>query len=47
MAKIYANQGAANKAIKAYKLLSLKYPEKSIYFANQIKKLQERRKSTK
>ncbi len=47
MAKIYAKQGASNKAIKAYKLLSLKYPEKSIYFANQIKKLQERRKSTK
>ena len=47
IARIYAKQGATRKAIKAYKLLSLKYPEKSIYFAHQIKKLQDRRKSTK
>lgn len=47
MAKIYAMQGATRKAIKAYKLLSLKYPEKSIYFANQIKKLREAGKSKK
>lgn len=39
MAVIYARQGNMKKALKAYKLLSLKYPEKSIYFANQIKKL--------
>jgi hypothetical protein len=47
MAKIYAEQGQFAKAIKAYNVLSLKFPEKSVYFANQIKKLQERRKSTK
>lgn len=41
MAMIYARQGNKKKALKAYKLLSLKYPEKSIYFANQIKKLRE------
>ena len=40
MAKIFAKQGNIRKAKRAYKLLSLKYPEKSIYFANQIKKLQ-------
>ncbi|MFZ6051054.1 hypothetical protein [Halocola ammonii] len=40
MAKIFAKQGNLRKAKRAYKLLSLKYPEKSIYFANQIKKLQ-------
>jgi hypothetical protein len=40
MAKIFARQGNIRKAKRAYKLLSLKYPEKSIYFANQIKKLQ-------
>lgn len=40
MARIFARQGNIRKAKKAYKLLSLKYPEKSIYFANQIKKLQ-------
>ncbi|MFT4678180.1 MAG: hypothetical protein ACI84C_000340 [Flavobacteriales bacterium] len=39
MAKIYAQQGKLDKARKAYKLLSLKYPEKSIYFAHQLKKL--------
>lgn len=47
IAQIYAQQGAYKKALKAYKLLSLKFPEKSIYFANQIKKLQESRKSKK
>lgn len=47
MARIYADQGQFAKAIKAYNVLSLKFPEKSVYFANQIKKLQERRKSTK
>ncbi|MFM1931022.1 MAG: hypothetical protein RL226_325 [Bacteroidota bacterium] len=47
MARIYADQGQFARAIKAYNILSLKFPEKSIYFANQIKKLQERRKSTK
>lgn len=41
MAMIYARQGNLKKAMKAYKLLSLKYPEKSIYFANQIKKLRD------
>ncbi|MCH2197616.1 MAG: hypothetical protein MK081_02450 [Flavobacteriales bacterium] len=47
MAKIYAVQGNQRKAIKAYKLLSLKFPEKSIYFANQIKKLRDSGKSKK
>lgn len=42
LAKVYARQGKINKAIKAYKKLSLKYPEKSIYFANQLKKLQNK-----
>lgn len=44
LAKIYVKQGKADKAIKAYKLLMLKFPEKSIYFANQLKKLEENRK---
>lgn len=47
MAQIYAKQGAWKKAMKAYEMLSLKFPEKSVYFANQIKKLQESRKSKK
>ena len=36
---IYIKQGYYNKAIAAYKKLSLKYPEKSDYFAEQIEKL--------
>lgn len=39
LAKIYAQQGNIDKAISAYEKLALKYPEKRIYFANQINKL--------
>ena len=39
MARIYASQGQLGRARRAYKLLSLKYPEKSVYFAAQSKKL--------
>ncbi|MEA2105423.1 MAG: hypothetical protein U9P82_01675 [Bacteroidota bacterium] len=39
--KVYIAQGYIEKAIKSYEKLSLKYPEKSTYFANQIKKLKE------
>ena len=39
MARIYAKQGKMGKARKAYRLLALKYPAKSTYFASQLKKL--------
>jgi len=39
LAEIYANQGNISKAKRAFQLLSLKYPEKSIYFAARIKQL--------
>ena len=44
MARIYAAPGQLGRARRAYKLLALKYPEKSVYFAAQSKQLG--RKST-
>lgn len=46
LAKIYADQGDYSNAIKAYEKLSLNYPEKSIYFADRIKAIKEKRKNS-
>ncbi len=37
LAKVYLEQKKFKKAIQAYKILSLKYPEKSGFFADRIK----------
>lgn len=40
LAQIYIEQKQFEKAIKAYKILSLKYPEKNSLFAKQIKEIE-------
>ena len=41
LAKIYCEQEKYNKALKAYEILSLKYPEKISLFANRINKIKK------
>ena len=40
LAKVYLEQKKYDNAIQAYRILSLKYPEKSGFFADQIKRIQ-------
>ena len=44
MAKICIKQKLFDKAIEIYEKLSLKYPEKSVYFANRISEVNELKK---
>ena len=39
LAEIYFKQGKLKKAKKAYEILALKYPEKSSFFADRIRKI--------
>ena len=44
LAKVYLEQKKYKKAIQAFKILSLKYPEKSGFFADQIRKVKNLQK---
>jgi tetratricopeptide (TPR) repeat protein len=41
LASIYFQQKSYEKAMEAYKKLSLKYPEKSVYFATRIEEIEK------
>ncbi|MCF8296522.1 MAG: hypothetical protein K9J13_03170 [Saprospiraceae bacterium] len=45
LAEIYVKQGNKDKGIEIYKKLCLKFPEKSSYFAAQIKKVENKSKT--
>ncbi|MBL7472974.1 prolipoprotein diacylglyceryl transferase [Robertkochia sediminum] len=47
LARVYLEQKKYTKAIQAYKILSLKYPEKSGLFADQIKAIKNLKDSNK
>ncbi len=47
LASIYEKQGYLQKAIRVYEKLSLKFPEKSAYFASRIKNLETIQKNAK
>ncbi|TBN02728.1 hypothetical protein EYD45_11420 [Hyunsoonleella flava] len=47
LARIYLEQKNYKKAIQSYKILSLKYPEKSSFFANQIKAIEQLQEQNK
>ncbi|MCK9640371.1 MAG: hypothetical protein M0R39_10745 [Prolixibacteraceae bacterium] len=41
LSRIYLKQGHLQKAIDSFRRLSLKYPEKSVYFAEQIEEIKK------
>ncbi|WP_343487961.1 hypothetical protein [Allomuricauda sp. d1] len=47
LAKVYLEQKKYKKAIQAFKILSLKYPEKSGFFADQIRAVQQLQEENK
>lgn len=47
LARLYLEQEKYKKAVQAYRILSLKYPEKSGFFADRIKAVEELRRKNK
>jgi hypothetical protein len=47
LARIYRDQGHYDRAIDIYRQLSLKFPEKSVYFADAIEKISKDRNANK
>jgi len=47
LAKVYLHQKKFKKALYAYQILSLKYPEKNSFFADQIKNIKQLQQKTK
>jgi hypothetical protein len=47
LARVYLEQKKYEKALQAYKILSLKYPEKSSFFADRIKAIKFLQKNNK
>ena len=43
LAKLYVKQGLIDRAETMYEKLSLKFPEKSIYFAAKLKELADKK----
>ena len=41
LSRIYLKQGHYQKAIDSFRRLSLKFPEKSVYFAEQIEEIKK------
>lgn len=44
LAQVYKQQGYLDKAMSAYEILSLKYPEKSSFFADQISEIRRQKR---
>jgi hypothetical protein len=44
LAKVFVKQNKYDNAIQAYQILSLKYPEKNSFFADQIKEIKRLQK---
>ena len=44
LAKVFVKQKKYNKALEAYQILGLKYPEKNSFFADQIKEIKRLKK---